>query len=108
MSLHDACMLCLWNLVGFTTLRFRFLKVGALLSSFFARHCRLHWNFQLSPFVFDGLLIFTIFGIDGNKYLSVFEHYRALVSRLTILALLSCARLAPFWTKLQATSPQVW
>ena len=90
------------------TLRFRLLKVGALLSSSFARHCRLHWNFQISPCVFDGLLIFRIFGIDGNKYLPAFEHYRALVSRLTTLALLSSEWLFPFWTKLQATSSQVW
>ena len=54
MSFHDACTLCLWNLVGFTTLRFSFLKAGALLYSLDGKHCRLHWNFQVSPYVFVG------------------------------------------------------
>ena len=72
------CMLCLWNLVGFTTLRFSFLKPGVLLCSFIARHRRLHWNFKLSPCVFDGFYIFTIFRIEDTKTSqssSIIEHW---------------------------------
>ena len=54
-------------LLKFITLRFSFLKPGVLLRSFFAKHRRLHWNFQLSPCVFDGFFVFTIFRIDEIK-----------------------------------------
>ena len=76
------CMhaLFFWMLVGFTTLRFSVLKAGALLCSFCARHCRLHWNFQLSPCVFDGLFMFTIFRIDEINAFQPFEHCRVLAS----------------------------
>ena len=56
LTLHDTCMLCFWNLIGFATLRFSFLKAGALLCSFLARHCRI----QLSPRVLDGFLKFRL------------------------------------------------
>ena len=60
------CMhaLFFWNLIEFITLRFSFLKAGALLCSFLARHRRHHWNFKLAPGVFDGFLVLSIFQID--------------------------------------------
>ena len=96
MSLHDACLLCLWNLVGFITLRFSFLKPGVLLCSFFARIT------QLSPRMFDGFFIFSIFRIN-KKCLSIFEQYRVWVSRLPRLVFLSSQRLFSF---LEQTSGQ--
>ena len=37
------------DFLGFTSLRFNVLKVGALLCTFLARHCHIHWKFRLSP-----------------------------------------------------------
>ena len=93
-----------WNIVGFTTLRFGFLKAGALLCSFLARHCRLHWNFQLSPCVFDGFFIFSIFGTEEVHAFQSSSIVRGVASRLPILASPFSERLVPFWTKLQATN----
>ena len=57
----------------------------------FARHCRLHWNFQLFSCVFDAFLCILHLPDRWNKCLSVFERCRALVFRSPILAfLLSC------------------
>ena len=64
MGLHDASTLCLWNLVGFTTLRFSLLEPGVLLCSSFAKHCRLHRNLRLSLCIFDDFFMFSIFRID--------------------------------------------
>ena len=97
-SLHDACMLCLWNFVEFTTLRFSFLKIGEFLCPSFAKRCRLHWNFQLSPCV---LMV-------SLKSLSTFERCRVWASRLPILALPSSELLLTCRTTFPATNGQVW
>ena len=72
------------------------------------------------PIVIDTLLLHDVqiimsyimvsmYFTGGNvSSLGTFEHYRALVSRLPILAFLSSERLLPFWTRLQATNSQVW
>ena len=83
-------------------------KAGALCFSSFARHCRFHWNFQLSPCVSDGLFIFPIFRIDEINVSPPSSIVTLWPSRLPILAFLSSERLLPFWTKLQATNYQVW
>ena len=67
MSLHDTCMLrFFWHLVGCPTLRFSHLKAGQFRCPSLARHCRLHWNFQLYPRVCD-FFKFTTFGIDETS-----------------------------------------
>ena len=66
-------------------------------------HCRLHWNFQLSPCVFDGFFFSFRLPDRWNKYVSTFQHCRDLASRLPVLAFLSSDQLSRFWTKLQAT-----
>ena len=106
--LHDASMPCSWNLVGFTTLHFSFLKAGALLCSFLARHCRLHWNFHLSPCVCDGFFVFFVIQIDkinASQPSSTVEFWLLV---LPILAFLSSERLFNFSSILQATHSQVW
>ena len=102
MSFHNARMLCFWNHVGFITPRFSFLQPQMFLLFFFC-----NWNFKLSPRIFDGSFIFSIFQIN-KKYLSIVERYRVLASRLPILASLSFERLFQFWSILQATLYQVW
>ena len=42
----------------------RFLRRALFPSSFLAWHSRIHWNFQLSPRIFDGFFIFSIFRIN--------------------------------------------
>ena len=64
---HIHALFCFVNLVGFTTLRLSFLKREVILCSFLARQCRIHLNFQLSPSVFEGFLIFPIFRIDERN-----------------------------------------
>ena len=73
----------LGDLVGFTTSRFSFLKAAQFLCPLLARHCRIHWNFQISPCAFEG---FSHLPDRWNRCLSTFEHYRALASRLPMLA----------------------
>ena len=63
-ELHDACVLCLWNLDEFIAFRIRFLKAKAILCVFLARPCRLHLNFQFSLDVLNGFFLFSIFRID--------------------------------------------
>ena len=68
MSLHYACMFCFWNHVGFTTLRFSFLRAGALLCSFF--FCKaLPPPLELSTFSlrFWWFLCIRIFRIDETN-----------------------------------------
>ena len=47
----------------------QFPEAGSASLFFFARQCRIHWNFQLSPCVFDGFLKFPNFRID-ERYAS--------------------------------------
>ena len=65
MSLHDACMPCFFGILLdsqlFASVSWKPVRFFVL---FFGRHRRQHWNFQLSPCVFDGFFIFTIFRID--------------------------------------------
>ena len=75
---------------------------------FFARHSRVHRNFQLSPCVFDGFFIFTIFRIDETNASQPSSIVDFRDSRLPVLASLSSERLFPFWTRHQATNYQVW
>ena len=77
--------------IGCITFRFSFLKAGEFLCPFLARHCRLHWNFQLSPCVVDGFLKFTIFRIDetnASQSSSVIEFW-LLVCPFLLFSLLS-------------------
>ena len=88
-----------------TTLRFRILKVGGLLFSFFARHGRLLWNFQLFSSFFDGFLKFSISGSNACQSSSIIEFW---LSRLPTLVFLSSERLYQFSSILLATHSQVW
>ena len=78
-------MLCVWNLLGFTTLRLSFLKAGALLCPFLARPLRFHWIFQFIRCVFDLLYSATSGSIEQMPH-----YLRTLSSffRLPILAFL--------------------
>ena len=68
-----------------------FPKLGVLLCSSFARHCRIHWNFQLSPCDFDGFFIFTIFQIDeiNASHPSSIIEFGFLVCPVLLFSLLS-------------------
>ena len=73
-SSHDTCMLCFGNLVGFTTLRFSFLRRALFLCSFLARHSRIHWNFN---FILAFLRFLYILHLPDlwNKCLSIMEFW---------------------------------
>ena len=90
------------NLVGFTTLRSSFLKPGEFLGPFLARHCRLHWNSQLSSCVFDGFFIFTIFRIDeinASQPSSIVEFGFLFCPFLLLFPLSGCSNFGPyFWS----------
>ena len=81
----------------------QFPEVGSL----FARHCCIHWNFQLSRCVLDGFLIFSIFRIDeinASQPSSIIEFWFLVCPFL----LLSVERLFQFWSILQAIHDLVW
>ena len=98
-SLHDTCMLCLWNLVGFTTFRVSFLKAGEFLCPFLARQCRLHRNFQFSPHIFDGFFVFSIIWTDeinASESSSVVEFWLHVCPFLLVCLLSGFSNLVPY------------
>ena len=95
MIFHDACTLCLVDYVGVCCLACSVLQLTwALLSSHFAKHCRLHRYLQLFPRVFNGFLALSIFPIDGinaSQTSDVIELW-CFNGPLPLLLFLSCLR----------------
>ena len=109
MSLHDACMICFWNLVGFITLRLQFPEARSASLFLFCK--ALPPPLEIPTFslrLLKVFFVFTIFRVDETNASQSSSIIRPLASRLPILAFLSCKRLSPFWTELQATNSQVW
>ena len=93
MSVHDACMLCLF--VGFCDhTRCSFLQfLQAFSRSHLATHGCLHGNFHFS-FVFDGFFVLTMFHTDeinASQSSSIIEHW-FFDSPIMLLLFLSCFR----------------
>ena len=63
-SLGDTCMLCFLESYWIRHSSLQFSESWSASEFLYARHCRLHWKFQLSPRVFDCFLLLTIFQID--------------------------------------------